>query len=46
MIFREAGDKVNYQLTVMQVHQKIDEFLAKVCKNKRVSIVSTERSLS
>lgn len=37
-IIKEAEAKIKYQLPVKEQDQKIDEFLAKLCKNEKVSI--------
>ncbi len=37
-IIKEADAKIKYQLPVKEQDQKIDEFIAKLCKNEKVSI--------
>ena len=37
-IIKEAEGKVRYQLPTKEHHQKIDEFIARICKNEGVSI--------
>ena len=37
-IIKEAEDKIKYQPPVKEHNYKIDEFIAKVCKNENVSI--------
>ena len=37
-IIQEGEDKVRYQLRVKEPHQKIDEFITKICKTEKVSI--------
>jgi len=32
-IIKEAEAKIRYQLPVREHHEKIDEFIAKICKN-------------
>ena len=36
--FKETDGKIKYQLPVKEQDQKIDEFIAKLCKNEKVSI--------
>jgi REP element-mobilizing transposase RayT len=37
-IIKEAEAKIKYQLPVKEQHQKIDEFIAQICKREKVSI--------
>jgi REP element-mobilizing transposase RayT len=37
-IIKEAEAKIRYQLPVKEHHEKIDEFIAKICKSEKVSI--------
>jgi hypothetical protein len=37
-ILKEAESKIKYQLPHLEHNQRIDEFIAKVCKNEKVSI--------
>ena len=37
-IIKEAEAKIRYQLPVREHHEKIDEFIAKICKNEKASI--------
>ena len=37
-IIKEAEAKIKYQLPVREYHQKIDEFIAQICKSENVSI--------
>jgi DNA-directed RNA polymerase specialized sigma subunit len=37
-IIKEADAKIKYQLPVKEQDQKTDEFIAKLCKNAKVSI--------
>jgi hypothetical protein len=38
LIIKEADAKIKYQLPAKEQDQKIDKFIAKLCKNKKVSI--------
>ena len=37
-MIKEAEARIKYQLPVKEHHQKIDEFITKLCKNEKVSI--------
>jgi len=37
-LLKEADGKIKYQLPVKEQDQKINEFIAKLCKNEKVSI--------
>ena len=37
-IIKEAEGKIKYQLPTKEHHQKIDEFIARICRNEKVSI--------
>ena len=37
-IIKEAHAKIKYQLPVKERHQKINEFITKICKSEKVSI--------
>ena len=37
-IIKEADAKIKYQLPVKEQHQKINEFITKVCKSEKVSV--------
>jgi len=37
-IIKEAEAKIKYQLPVKEHHQKIDEFIARICRSEKVSI--------
>jgi REP element-mobilizing transposase RayT len=37
-IIKEAEAKITYQLSIKEHHQKIDEFIAGICKSEKVSI--------
>ncbi len=39
-IIKEADAKIKYQLPVKEQDQKIDEFITKLCKNAKVSMLN------
>jgi hypothetical protein len=43
-IIKEAEAKIKYQLPAKKHHQKIDEFIAKICKSEKVSIEELKAS--
>jgi len=43
-LIKEAEAKIKYQLPAKKHHQKIDEFIAKICKSEKVSFEELKAS--